>query len=133
MHETSICMTEALRAPEWGHSPVWIHADLDRRNVLVEQQSLCGVIDFGALGLGDPACDAMAAWKLLSAQARDIFRTQLATWMRGRGWALSQAWMALSYYPEETNPTLVLEAQRWMTGILADRVCSQSATFDRRR
>lgn len=115
----------ALRAPEWGRSPVWIHGDLDRRNILVEQGRLCGVIDFGCLGVGDPACDVMAAWKLLSPAARAIFRTALsvdeATWRRSRGWALSQALMALSYYSEETNPILVLEAQRWMTEILGDR------------
>jgi aminoglycoside phosphotransferase (APT) family kinase protein len=44
-----------------------------------------------------------------------------ATWRRSRGWALSQALMALSYYTMETNPTLVLESRRWMAEILADR------------
>jgi len=115
----------ALRAPEWEGSPVWVHGDLDRRNILIRRGRLCGIIDFGCLGVGDPACDGMAAWKLLSAETRDIFRTALsvneATWLRSRGWALSQALMALSYYTKETNPTLVLEAQRWMTETLADR------------
>jgi len=115
----------ALGAPEWTRSPVWVHGDLDRRNILITQGRLCGIIDFGCLGVGDPACDVMAAWKLLSADARPIFRTALsvdeATWMRSRGWALSQALMALSYYSEETNPILVREAQRWVTEILADR------------
>ena len=85
----------ALRAPEWDRPPVWIHGDLDRRNILVEQGRLCAVIDFGCLGVGDPACDVMAAWKLFSSDARDIFRTELSvdesTWMRSRGWTLSQA------------------------------------------
>jgi aminoglycoside phosphotransferase (APT) family kinase protein len=115
----------ALRAPEWERSPVWVHGELDRRNILIAQGRLCGVIDFGCLGVGDPACDVMAAWKLLSAEARDIFRTVLSvdepTWRRSRGWALSQAVIALSYYTKETNPILVLEAQRWMTETLADR------------
>ena len=38
---------------------------------------------------GDPACDAMVAWKLFSRETRDYFRTLLAaddaTWARGRG------------------------------------------------
>lgn len=68
----------ALRAPEWGRSPVWIHGDLDRRNILVEQGRLCGVIDFGCLGVGDPACDVMAAWKLLSPEARHLSNRALA-------------------------------------------------------
>ena len=114
----------ALRALEWERAPVWIHGDLDSRNLLVEQGRLSAVIDFGCLGVGDPACDVMVAWKILSADTRDIFRAELsveeATWARGRGWALSQALMALSYYTLETNPVLVREAHRWMAEVLAD-------------
>jgi aminoglycoside phosphotransferase (APT) family kinase protein len=114
----------ALRAPDWEHPPVWIHGDLDARNLLVEGGRLCAVIDFGCLGLGDPASDVMVAWKVLSASTRDVFRTALsvddATWARGRGWALSQALIALAYYTLETNPVLVEEAQRWMAEVLAD-------------
>jgi aminoglycoside phosphotransferase (APT) family kinase protein len=116
----------ALRAPEWDLPPVWVHGDLDRQNILVEQGRLCAVVDFGGLGVGDPACDVMAAWKLFSSSTRDIFRAELSvdesTWMRSRGWALSQAVMALSYYTEGTNPTLVREAHRWITETLADSV-----------
>ncbi len=115
----------ALRAPEWRRPPVWIHGDLDSRNLLVERGRLSAVIDFGCLGVGDPACDVMVAWKILSADTRDIFRTALAvdesTWARARGWALSQALGALSYYTLETNPVLVREAQRWMAEVLADQ------------
>jgi len=114
----------ALRAPEWRLPPVWIHGDLDARNLLVEQGRLSAVIDFGCLGVGDPACDVMVAWKLFDADARAIFRAELAvdeaTWTRGRGWALSQALIALSYYTPETNPVLVREAGRWMVEVLAD-------------
>jgi aminoglycoside phosphotransferase (APT) family kinase protein len=116
---------EALRAPEWQRPPVWIHGDLDSRNLLVEDGRLSAVIDFGSLGVGDPACDVMVAWKVLSADTRDIFRTALsideATWARSRGWALSQALMALSYYTLETNAVLVREAERWLVEVLADR------------
>lgn len=116
---------EALRAPEWQRPPVWIHGDLDSRNLLVEDGRLSAVIDFGSAGVGDPACDVMVAWKLLSADTRDIFRTALsiddATWARSRGWAVSQALMALSYYTLETNAVLVREAERWLVEVLADR------------
>jgi aminoglycoside phosphotransferase (APT) family kinase protein len=115
---------EALGASDWGRPPVWIHGDLDSRNLLAEGGRLRGVIDFGGLGVGDPACDVMAAWKVLSADTRDIFRSVLsvdeATWARGRGWALSQAVMALSYYTLETNPVLVRQAGRWLAEVLAD-------------
>jgi aminoglycoside phosphotransferase (APT) family kinase protein len=116
----------ALRAPEWRRPPVWIHGDLDSRNLLVEQGRLSAVIDFGCLGVGDPAYDVMVAWKIFSADTRDIFRTALsvdgATWARGRGLALSQALIALSYYTLETNPVLVREAQRWLAEVLADHL-----------
>ena len=115
----------ALGAPDWPGAPVWIHGDLDSRNLLVREGRLSAVIDFGCLGVGDPACDVMVAWKLLSTETRDIFRAELsvdeATWARGRGWALSQALGALAYYTLETNPVLVGEAHRWMAEVLADR------------
>jgi aminoglycoside phosphotransferase (APT) family kinase protein len=111
----------ALRAPEWEGVPVWLHGDLDARNVLVQDDRLSGVIDFGCLSIGDPACDVAVVWKMLSAGTRDIFRTALAiddaTWARSRGWALSQALIALPYYTMETNPVLVTEARRWIAAI----------------
>jgi aminoglycoside phosphotransferase (APT) family kinase protein len=116
----------ALRAPAWEQAPVWIHGDLDARNLLVERGRLHAVIDFGCLGVGDPACEAMVAWKVLSSETREIFRSQLsvdeATWARGRGWALSQALVALSSYTQETNAVLVREAGRWLDEVLADHV-----------
>lgn len=122
----SAAWKESLDAPRWKGSPVWIHGDLDSRNMLVDEPGqLSGVIDFGCLGVGDPACDVMVAWKLFTRESREVFRAELsvdnATWARSRGWALSQALNALSYYTLETNPVLVREAQRWMTEVLVDR------------
>lgn len=114
-----------LRAPEWKQPPVWIHGDLDLRNLLVEEGRLSAVIDWGCLGVGDPAWDVMVAWKALSADTRDVFRAVLSvdesTWARARGWALSQALWALAYYTSETNPVLVQEARRWLAEVLADQ------------
>jgi len=47
----------ALRAPEWDREPVWFHGDLLPGNLLFTQGRLTAVIDFGGLGVGDPACD----------------------------------------------------------------------------
>ena len=44
----------ALRAPEWGRTPVWFHGDMLPGNLLFERGRLSAVIDFGALGVGDP-------------------------------------------------------------------------------
>ncbi|HKB20132.1 MAG TPA: aminoglycoside phosphotransferase family protein [Gaiellaceae bacterium] len=108
----------ALSAPPWDGPPVWHHGDLDVRNWLVRDGRISGVIDWGAMGVGDPACDVMVGWKLHSSPARDAFRHELptddATWERARGWALSQAVAALAYYTPENNPTLYREAESWL-------------------
>jgi aminoglycoside phosphotransferase (APT) family kinase protein len=114
----------ALGAPLQSRPPVWLHGDLDARNLLAINGRLSGVLDFGALAVGDPAADVMVAWKMFGADDRGWFRNILgvddATWLRARGWVLSQALMILSYYTLETNRILVLEAQRWMHAVLGD-------------
>ena len=116
---------EALAAHEWKQAPVWFHGDLDARNLLVDHGRLTAVIDFGCVGIGDPACDVMVAWKVLSTDSRAVFRGALqvdyATWARSRGWALSQALIALAYYTLETNPVLVRESRRWLAEVLTER------------
>jgi len=114
----------ALAAPTWDGPPVWHHGDLDCRNWLVRDGRISGVIDWGAMGVGDPACDVMVAWKLHSALARDAFREALptddATWERARGWAVSQAVGALSYYTPENNPSLYHEGEKWLALVLSE-------------
>ncbi len=116
----------ALRSPEWNQSPVWIHGDLDSRNLLAQDGRLSAVIDWGCLAVGDPACDVMFAWKVLSGDTRESFQAALsvdeATWARARGWTLSQALVALAYYTMETNPVLTLEARRWLAEVLAESI-----------
>ncbi len=113
----------ALEAPRWSESPVWVHGDLSPGNLLIQNGKLCGVIDFGNLGIGDPACDLIIAWNLLPAHMRDALRRGLevddATWQRGRGWALSIALIALPYY-KDTNPTLANNARHVIQQILID-------------
>jgi aminoglycoside phosphotransferase (APT) family kinase protein len=110
--------------PPWERPPVWHHGDLDCRNWLVRHGRISGVIDWGSMGVGDPACDVMVAWKLHSAAARDAFRDALptddATWERARGWAISQAIAALAYYTPENNPGLYREAETWLALALSD-------------
>ncbi len=100
----------ALAAPNWSEEPVWIHGDLQAGNLLLAGDELSAVIDFGGLGIGDPAVDLLPAWNLFGEEARHTYRETLqvdnATWARGRGWALSVALIALPYY-YETNPAIV--------------------------
>lgn len=113
----------ALQAPAWQGPPVWVHGDLQSGNLLAVQGRLTAVIDWGCLGVGDPASDVMAAWLFLSAETRDVFRTALqvddATCARGRGWALSVGLIALPYY-HSTNPVLAGIGQRAIDEVLAD-------------
>jgi aminoglycoside phosphotransferase (APT) family kinase protein len=113
----------ALAVPEWEGTPVWIHGDLDARNVLVRDGRITGLLDWGSMCVGDPACDVKVAWTVLDPETRPIFRELLqiddATWARGRGWALSQAMIALPYYLH-TYPAIVEQAWRWLAEALAD-------------
>jgi aminoglycoside phosphotransferase (APT) family kinase protein len=91
--------------------------------LLIQGGRISGVIDFGCLGIGDPACDLIAAWALLSAPVRAIFRDALAiddaTWARGRGWALSIGLIALPYY-QDTNSVFAATASRMIAEVLAE-------------
>lgn len=114
----------ALQAPAWHGPPVWIHGDLSPGNLLVEQGRISAVIDFGCLGVGDPACDLQVAWNLLPAQTRDVFRAALAvddtTWARGRSRVLSVGLIALPYY-QNTYPVLTDISRRAIDEALADQ------------
>lgn len=113
----------AMRVPAWSGPPVWIHGDLSPGNLLVSGGRLTGVIDFGCLGVGDPACDLIVAWNVLPAEARAGFRASVgiddATWARGRGWALAIALAQLPYY-RHTNPALAANARHVIGEVLDD-------------
>ncbi|MER6672678.1 aminoglycoside phosphotransferase family protein [Streptomyces sp. NPDC000983] len=88
---------DAVTAPDWDGPALWLHGDLHAANVLTTNGTLCGVIDFGDLCAGDPACDLAAAWTLLPQGGADRFRTayghavDTATLCRARGWAVLRA------------------------------------------
>jgi aminoglycoside phosphotransferase (APT) family kinase protein len=115
--------TVALASAAWTAPPVWVHGDLGPGNLLCVGGRLSAVIDFGCLGVGDPACDLMPAWNLLPVGAREVFREELevddATWVRGRGWALSVALVQLPYYLP-TSPTIAAGARHAIGQVLAD-------------
>jgi aminoglycoside phosphotransferase (APT) family kinase protein len=117
----------ALRAPAWDGPPAWIHGDLSSGNLVALDGRLSAVIDFGGLGVGDPACDLMIARELFSGESREAFRAALtaddATWARGRGWALSQALILIPYY-RDTNAAGIASARRMITEVLADAASS---------
>ena len=84
-------------AATWEDDPVWFH--------------------------GDPACDVVIAWTLLSGPSRDAFRSALGvdpdTWSRGRGWAL---WKALITLVDQFDgdPEGAAVSRRVIDRVLAD-------------
>ncbi|MFB6951165.1 aminoglycoside phosphotransferase family protein [Streptomyces niveus] len=92
---------DAVAAPGWTGPALWLHGDLHPANVLTADGTLCGVIDFGDLFAGDPACDLAAAWFLLPDGAADRFHRayrpapDAATLRRARGWAVLRAFSGL--------------------------------------
>jgi aminoglycoside phosphotransferase (APT) family kinase protein len=113
----------ALDAQEWKGAPVWVHGDLLRPNLLVDGGRICAVIDFGSVGVGDPAADVVAAWSVFGRNGRKDFRAALDvdddTWDRARGYALHQAAWIIPYYAE-TNPEFVQQAVRTVDEVLAE-------------
>jgi aminoglycoside phosphotransferase (APT) family kinase protein len=115
---------ESLEAAEWDSEEVWVHGDLLPGNLLVVDGRLSAVIDFGGLNVGDPACDLQPAWNVFAGESRTRYRSELdvdeASWLRGRGWALCQAVVALPYY-WDTNPGMIRQASHALAQVLADR------------
>lgn len=105
---------------------VMSHGDLTPGNVLVSRGHLVGVIDIGSFGPADPALDLIAAWNLLEAGARRVFRDVLRStdldWERGKAWAFQQA-MGLVWYYADTNPVMSRLGR-----VTLNRILSEDAT-----
>lgn len=93
-------------ASSWRFPAVWVHGDVSPGNLLVREGRLAAVIDFGNLGVGDPACDLAIAWTFFSGKGRSTFFDRAGfdpgTWARARGWALWKA-LILAAGLAETN------------------------------
>ena len=113
----------SLAAPIWNGIPVWRHCDLLPSNLLVCEGRLHAVIDFGGVGVGDPAADVIAAWTVFGPSGRTAFREALdcdqATWDRAMGFALHQALLIIPYY-STSNPEFAAMAWRTVREILDD-------------
>ncbi|WP_152395952.1 aminoglycoside phosphotransferase family protein [Paenibacillus guangzhouensis] len=115
-------------ASAWRSEPVWVHGDVAPGNLLVQEGKLCAVIDFGVLGVGDPACDAAMAWTFFDASSREIFKQALymdeETWDRARGWAL---WKALITYDgsKDTDKARAEEAYYVIQTVMDEYACSK--------
>ena len=111
----------ALAAPGWQGPAVWFHGDFHTGNLLTVDGRLSAVIDFGGLGIGDPACDLTIAFTLMDPETRTVFRDALgvdeATWIRGRGWALATGLNAYTSYAA-VNPRVAAQTSRQINAAL---------------
>jgi len=104
--------------------PMWIHGDVGAGNLLVKAGRLSSVVDFGMLGVGDPACDLSIAWTLFSGGSREAFRAMLpldaGTWARGRAWTLWKA-LIVAAGLTETNAAEAARPRRVIDEVLECR------------
>lgn len=112
------CWEEGCAAP--ADAPrSWFHGDLHGRNVLVKAGRLSGVIDWGDMAAGDPACDLAAVWMLLPdlgarRRAMDAYPASEATWVRARGWAALMTTMLLPIADNPRMPAMGLRMMGWL-------------------
>ncbi|HKS56849.1 MAG TPA: aminoglycoside phosphotransferase family protein [Steroidobacteraceae bacterium] len=75
-------------------APTWLHGDLHAGNLLVEDGTISGVIDWGDMTVGDRATDLATLWMNLNdRKARENAMRACngvsdATWLRAKGWAV---------------------------------------------
>jgi len=112
----------AALSTQWTKKPVWVHGDIAPGNLIVRDRKLAGVIDFGVLGTGDPACDLVIAWTFLDGKSRNLFMDSTdfdqATWRRAQGWAL---WKALITWANSRNEKQREHAKMVVGELLKDR------------
>lgn len=105
----------------------WIHGDLLPGNLLADGGRMTAVIDWGGVGVGDPAADLIPAWTQFTGAERAAFRVSATdgltdpddAWERGRGWVLVQAVIALPYYWDRW-PAFARGSQERIAAVLAD-------------
>lgn len=105
-----------VNAPDFDGADVWLHGDLHPHNMLRGADGqLSGVIDWGDLTPGDPACDLATSWLTFDEAGRAEFRGQIdeggpvdeATWTRAKAWAVHLGLIL----------TTMTDDQPWLTAI----------------
>lgn len=89
----------------------------------MQEGKLSAIIDFGGLGIGDPACDLAITWTLFQGRSREVFRTMLpldaSTWVRGRAWTLWKVLIIAAGLPG-TNIAEVTQSWHVIDEVLTD-------------
>ncbi|MFH8250143.1 aminoglycoside phosphotransferase family protein [Microbacterium sp. B2969] len=117
--------SDGLAAQPWARPPVWIHGDLHPGNLIVGDERVAAIVDFGDVTAGDPAYDLAIAWLAFDATGRARFRaaigdrTDAATWMRARAWAA--AFAVLLLVQSDDNPDYALLGRETLEELAAER------------
>lgn len=113
--DTVTSVWEKAISSQCSNKPVWVHGDFSAGNILIKGNRLEAVIDFGGMGIGDPACDLVIAWTFLTHESRKIFRSHLCldpdTWARARGWALWKALITIVPLNDKTCSQAIKQKQ----------------------
>lgn len=116
---------DAALGASWRGADVWIHGDVAASNLLVREGRLVAVIDFGGIGVGDPACDFAIAWTAFSGESRRAFRAaagiDAAAWTRAAGWALWKALITVAALPG-TDAARIDASRRVLDDLLREHV-----------
>jgi len=101
------CIWEKSLETFWDCEPVWVHGDLFPANIIVEDNHLKAVIDFGNMCIGDPACDLAITWTFFDGESRKMFKEMVEidqnTWQRARGWTLWKALISLNGMDDKSS------------------------------
>ena len=123
--EIALSIWKKALTTSWHADSVWVHGDLEPGNILMHENKLAAVIDFGGCAVGDPACDLVMAWTYFDALSREHFRETLNldndTWDRGIAWALWKALFRMMNAKDQRSDEY-FSAKR-----IVDLVCSVSA------
>ncbi|WP_417562009.1 aminoglycoside phosphotransferase family protein [Microbacterium sp.] len=103
--ELRAVIDRGLRAAPHRGAPVWIHGDPHPLNLVVRDDRLAAVVDFGDVTAGDPASDLATAWMTFTPTGREDFIARYthatgvdaATWRRAHAWAAHLAIMMLAH------------------------------------
>lgn len=111
--DKAIALWEAACNTRWHAAPVWIHGDFASGNILIKNGAVSGIIDFGGLGVGDPACDLVIAWTLFKGKSREIFKEAMQldhdTWLRAKAWCLWKASFELCEMRDQNNDEALMQ------------------------
>ncbi len=111
----ALTLWEKAISSKWDKKPVWVHGDVASGNILVKNNNLSAVIDFGCMGVGDPACDLTIAWTFFKNKSRETFKKTIDldpdTWARARGWALWKALYELSVVEDKSSSDAMIQIQ----------------------